>query len=109
MNKEDERVNRYGRNSAGTVRRKAVAWLTSLLLVASVVLPAAAQEAANQVLLRVADATGRPVPAATVEIYELGTGLVAVQSAGEDGLVRVPFTPAARGCGRPAPPPRVTR
>ncbi|BAD39963.1 conserved hypothetical protein [Symbiobacterium thermophilum IAM 14863] len=93
MNKEAERVNRYGRNPAGTVRRKAVAWLTSLLLLVSVVLPAAAQEAANQVLLRVADATGRPVPAATVEIYELGTGLVAVQFTGEDGLVRVPVTP----------------
>lgn len=91
MSKEDERVNRYGRSSAGAIRRRMVALLTSLLLVASVVLPAAAQEAATEVLLRVADAAGRPVPSATVEVYELGYGLVTVQTAGADGLLRVPL------------------
>jgi len=93
MSKEDERVNGYGRSGAGAIRRKTVALLASVLLLASVVLPAAAQEAATEVLLRVADATGRAVPAATVEVYELGNGLVALQTTGADGLLRVPYTP----------------
>lgn len=93
MNKEDERVNGYGRRTAGAIRRKAAAVLTSLLLLAAVVMPAAAQEAVTEVLLRVADAAGRPVPSATVEVYELGRGLVALDETGADGLLRVPYAP----------------
>jgi len=66
--------------------------LLATLLVLLTALPAAAQEVGTEVLLRVADAMGRPVAKATVEVYELGQGLVALQEAGEDGLVRVPYT-----------------
>lgn len=92
MNKEDVRVSGYTVTTPRALNRRIAALLVSLLLLLTA-LPAYAQEAATAVLIRVADAAGQPIPKATVEVYELGLGLVALQEAAQDGLVRVPYTP----------------
>jgi len=91
MNKEDVRVNGYTLKIPRALNRRVVALLVSLLLLLTA-MPAFAQEATTNVLIRVADATGRPVERATVEVYELGLGLVTLQGVAQDGLVRIPYT-----------------
>lgn len=99
MSKEAERVNRYGRNPAGAARRRAVALLTSLLLLVSLVLPAGAAvlEAGTDVVLRVTDPSGQPVSRVTLEVYRLNHGLVTMTMSGLDGTARIPVTGENRG------------
>ncbi|HEY3367194.1 MAG TPA: carboxypeptidase-like regulatory domain-containing protein [Symbiobacteriaceae bacterium] len=64
--------------------RKMLSLMLGLLLVAALVAPAAALPAVPASGV-VTDQMGRPIPAAELEVYKLGAGLVAVLTSGQSG------------------------
>ncbi|MFZ5823094.1 MAG: carboxypeptidase regulatory-like domain-containing protein [Bacillota bacterium] len=60
----------------------------TLLLAAALPVSAGPSQA---LLVQVGDRSGNPLPGATVEVYGLGQGMVALLTAGDDGTVRVPY------------------